>query len=378
MTSPESLLACGTAELYCPPRGKRYGRLFVKTDADAHTAPRLEYVVKGIMNRAELGVIFGEPGTAKSFLIMYIARRTGQDRKVFGRRVRPTRTLFCALEGEGGFEKRLRAEIAERGPCDLFAYITQPINLFSDAQAQADLKAAIKDHRADMVVIDTLARAFGEGSENDSGDMGKLISVVDSIRAETGALVVLIHHSGKDISRGMRGHTALLGAADVVLEVTRPAGGNFRSVRIVKAKDDVDGSRFAFELKVVDLGQDEEGEAITSCVVVETEMQAPIPRRQRLTPELQAAFRELGDLFSTPGATALVRPKLDMSATPCVTKSQTKDHWIKTGRVDRETLKPDAVNKQVQRLRNRLSDIGKIGMTDKYVWLLDEVDTGGQ
>ena len=41
----------------------------------------------------------------------------------------------------------------------------------------------------------------------------------------TGAAVLLVHHSGKDEAKGMRGHSALLGALDAELAIEGPPGG---------------------------------------------------------------------------------------------------------------------------------------------------------
>ena len=81
------------------------------------------------------------------------------------------------------------------------------------------------------------------------------------------------------------------------------------------------------------------------------------------------------DLFSTPGAAAPARPYRDMSTLPCVTPRQINDHWAKTGRLDRDGTKPDSFRKAGQRLRNKLRDLGKIAMTDEYVWLVEGLDT---
>jgi len=374
---PDDLTGRGTVEIFAPPRGKKIGKLFLRTDADVQLAPARPYIVKDLFYYGEMGAAYGEPGTAKSFLMIYIARCISAGRSIFGRRVKATRTLYCALEGEGGFENRLKAAIEADGVVKGFAYIAQPLNLFSDASAQADLRDAIREHDAGFVVIDTFARALGEGSENDSADMGRMIQFLDNLRADTKAHICVVHHSGKDATRGMRGHSALLGAADIVLEVTHHEGANTRSVRVAKAKDAVDGAKYAFELRSIDLNQDDDGEMVTSCVVAETEVSAASIKPQRLTPELRTAYRELCDLFSMPGEAVQAVPKMGMSATMCVTKAQVKAHWIKTGRVDTETSKPDATSKAVQRLRNRLCDLGKIGMTDKHVWLVDKMDSGG-
>ncbi len=69
----------------------------------------------------------------------------------------------------------------------------------------------------DMVVIDTIARTMVGGDENGPKDMNRLVAGLDHIREKSGALALGVHHAGKDETKGMRGHSSLLGAVDGVL-----------------------------------------------------------------------------------------------------------------------------------------------------------------
>jgi hypothetical protein len=90
------------------------------------------------------------------------------------------------------------------------------------------------------------------------------------IHEVTGALVLLIHHSGKDATKGARGWSGVRAACDAELEVVRSEAG--RALRLTKNKDGEDGLEWGFDLEVVQIGVDEDLEPITSCVVIETAM----------------------------------------------------------------------------------------------------------
>ena len=77
--------------------------------------------------------------------------------------------------------------------------------------------------------------------------------------------MVLISHSGKDQSKGMRGWSGTKAAADAEIEVTR--NGDFRAATVTKLKDAGDFEQFSFKLNVVPLGVDADGEPVSSCVV---------------------------------------------------------------------------------------------------------------
>jgi hypothetical protein len=95
--------------------------------------------------------------------------------------------------------------------------------------------------------------------------MGLVIEGARRIISETGAAVILIHHTAKDETKGMRGHSSLLGACDVVLMVKRE--GALHSFTVTKNKDGKSGDTHYFDLRAIGLGTDEDGDPITSCIV---------------------------------------------------------------------------------------------------------------
>ncbi|MEI2422068.1 AAA family ATPase, partial [Arthrospira platensis SPKY2] len=100
-------------------------------------------------------------------------------------------------------------------------------------------------------MIDTLARSMAGGSENDSEDMGNLVRAADRLREEFGATVLFIHHSGKDATRGARGHSSLRAAVDTEIEVAGLEGT--RTARVTKQRDFGTGEAFSFDLEAVTL-----------------------------------------------------------------------------------------------------------------------------
>lgn len=117
-----------------------------------------------------------------------------------------------------------------------------------------------------VIIIDTLARATPGMDENAVLDMGIAIQAADALSKMTNGLVVLVHHTGKDASKGMRGSSSLSAAADVVIEVSAENLSG-RSWRATKVKDGaiMDAHRFALEDYVV--GEDEDKDPVRSCAV---------------------------------------------------------------------------------------------------------------
>lgn len=229
------------------------GHLHNATDVSGLPSP--VPLVAGLIYRPSLFVIYGPPKHGKTFvaLDLTLALATGQP---FADRVtKPARTLYVAAEGVGGLGERIDAwAIHHAGPQVMPAaiedakFLTTRVNLADWADVQA-LAVLALEHRAEVVIFDTLARCSAGLDENSAKDMGKLIETVDWLRAHTGATVGLIHHTGKDTGRGARGSNSLLGAVDTELEVTRD--GSRITVRNTAQKDAEETGPIGFTLKPV-------------------------------------------------------------------------------------------------------------------------------
>lgn len=106
------------------------------------------------------------------------------------------------------------------------------------------------DFKEGVIVIDTMNRVSGGEDENSSAKMGQLIRNAERIAQETNSLVILVHHTGKDLAKGLRGSTALHAGADVILEVEKTSGGH-QKVTFVKIKNSKDGHHIDFGLETV-------------------------------------------------------------------------------------------------------------------------------
>ena len=234
---------------------------------DLRELPALKSCIKGVLPTVGLAAVAGPSGSGKTFLIAHMMLRAGAGEPCFGHRVpRASRWVYVGLEGRSGLPNRMRAHAATYGEQgfenDRFA--TEPLQITSPADLERLIRA-VRDFSAGVVVIDTLNAAAPGLDENASADMGTMIEAAKRLQAAIDGLVILVHHTGKDVSRGLRGHSSLFAALDVVIEVTRDDAR--RSWRLAKSKDGADGDEHPFRLRVVELGEDDGGDPITSCVV---------------------------------------------------------------------------------------------------------------
>jgi putative DNA primase/helicase len=265
--------------------------------ADLAALPPLAWRIRGVLPASGLAALYGPSASGKSFLALDMGASIAEGVPWFGCRSEAAPVVYAALEGEAGFRLRVAAWEAHRGrklPPDLHM-VLQPFKL-TEPQDVADLAAVVPPGA--VVIIDTLNRAAPTSDENSSKDMGEILEAAKELQRLTAGLVVPVHHTGKDATKGLRGHSSFFAAADAAIEVSRE--GDRRQWRIAKSKDGADGDVKAFRLQVEPLGTDEYGEAITSCVVVPDKAAEEVQRVKLPTGGNQRAVLEaLRPLFKT-------------------------------------------------------------------------------
>lgn len=235
----------------------------------------LPWIIKGVLPKAGMGVVYGASGSGKSFAVLDMGMAIARGVEWRGKRVKQGRVAYIAAEGADGFRKRVAA-YAQHNGVDLtsvpMTVLNAAPNLLEKQDAVDVAKGVTASGGADLIIVDTFAQTTPGANENAGEDVGKALGYCKRIHEVTGAMVLLIHHSGKDATKGARGWSGLRAAADAEIEVVRE--GDARALRLTKSKDGEDGLLWGFALEVVQLGVDEDLDPITSCVVIEAEVPA--------------------------------------------------------------------------------------------------------
>lgn len=107
--------------------------------------------------------------------------------------------------------------------------------------------------------------------------MGEMLAIFRGLQHHLGGVILVIHHSGKDQARGMRGWSGLHAAMDFVVECQHEKGAGHREAQFVltKVKDGASGGAYSFTMQAIQLGMDEDGDAISSLIVMPTDAIAP-------------------------------------------------------------------------------------------------------
>ena len=326
------------------------------------------YLVKHWLDRGTTSVVFGESNVGKTFFALDVAMHVAAGVSWRGNRVRGNgeNVFFLAAEGGFGINNRLAA-IRQKNP-DLFSKAQGNLSIIPTT---IDLKGAVdagsisnailnkSNTGASLLVIDTLARSMGIGDENSSQDMGTVIRNIDKIRTATGAHVMIIHHSGKDTSKGARGSGSLRAAVDTEIELT--VEENVIAATQLKQRDMPKGKDFHYRLETIEIGHDEDGDRVTSAVIETAE---PVKKKIKLKGKNLIAMQALDGAIKEHGE--VKRGSEYPASRQCVSVEQWKEYCRKHGLADNDN--PAAFRTAFSRAKTALNDIEAIRIFEGYLW----------
>ena len=294
----------------------------------------------GIITAHGLTVLYGAPGAGKSFIALDMALSIANGVAWQGMPVKAGKVLYIAGEGVGGLGKRLKAWEMHNKVKDKGNLYILPIAVnFREGNEVEKLMRSI-DKAGDgwsCVFVDTVARSLVGADENSATELGLWVAAADSVKTHCRCALVGVHHSGKDSSRGMRGSSALLGAVDSSLVVTKDDG--FVTMKCEKQKDAEPADDHVFEMVEVALMDG------ASIVLKKADEAAPKPRRKTDENE-QLAIEALQNLLIDQGVKAVTN------------KSWADAHRLKCPDLDRRRAS-DARHALVRK-RIVASDNGKV------------------
>ena len=313
---------------------------------------RVEWLVRGMIERESLALLFGDSGAGKSFVALGITAAIATGTDWHGHRTAAGPVAFLAGEGHGGISRRLKAIEIHQG----IGIKDAPIFVSRRAVAMLDAKAvdalvseldALPEPPA-LIVIDTVARAMSGGDENAASDVSGFVAACDRLKSRYRAAVLLIHHVGHGSKDRARGSSALRASLDVEMLLSRPSGTDgVVSLTATKLKDGAPFAPHYFEMTPVSLPWlDDDGEPINSAV---------------LTPADHAA----SDLEQASSAAALSRHDVqaldvlrELSAKAAASIGEWRKACEERGILAGKT--PEATERAMSRTKSRLLSAGLI------------------
>jgi hypothetical protein len=257
---------------------------------------KVSWVIHKRIEANTTGYTFGPPGGGKTFEALHRWLCVATGTPCNGRRTTQGLVLYCCGEGHSGISRRARAWMLHHDmtPEDLTLFHVSRGTVGLDGKGvdaiivEARSLEELYGTKVIGVVVDTVARHL-HGDENNTRDMNEFIGALDKLRdAFPGSVAEGIHHCGHAGGRG-RGSSALKGAVDFEFEVDAGV------ITCHKMKDAEKPDQQEFKLISVDVGEDDEGEAITSCIVEYGE-RSTLHKQSGMTAQERLAVRCLLEL----------------------------------------------------------------------------------
>ena len=247
----------------------------------------VEWLVDSIIPKKAFVALYAPPASWKSFISLDLAEAIATGRDWMGYKIpKKGAVLYICGEGHGGMGARVKAcKIQNKSPDGANLYIIRAqLNLRSSPEDFAELLNAINeliaeiDEPLELIILDTLMRMSGGGfNENSSEDMGAFITQAGKLQEIFECALMVIHHSGKDVTKGLRGHSSLLGAVDTELEIQRldsvinsadPSVIGNAILKVSKQKDGADSIEVGIEVVLVEIGTSTLGFEITTSLAI--------------------------------------------------------------------------------------------------------------
>ena len=256
-----------------PAPAKEHEPMFVAVGDLVDNLQPIQWLIEDYIETDSLSLVYGAPGGGKSFVTVDMACCVATGTPWHGRPVKQGAVFYIAGEGHNGLARRFAAWSRHSGVSlkgvALFKS-RRAVSIFNEASAKElhdEITVMVEQTGSipSLVVIDTVARNFGDGDENSTADMGKFVEHLDKwVRHPFGCNINLVHHSGHNMDRA-RGSSALKAALDAEYSVVNEGG--VVTLAATKMKDAEMPSELTFKFKVVELG--EVGGAEINSVVLE-------------------------------------------------------------------------------------------------------------
>lgn len=301
--SPSQIIKQAAADAAKP------GKFRILKISDLRAIPRPKWLIRQILVENSFAAIYGPPKSLKSFMVLDFAMHLATGLMYRGTPIQLRNVLYVAAEGSAALGKRVDAWLEEHNIADepeTFRVVPMVVNLSKESEARALIADVVEEQlrdgfNPDLVVVDTLARCSAGADENSAKEMGVVIDNGSMIQRELGTALLVVHHSGKNAEKGLRGSSALFGAVDTLLQVIRE--GRDISLLVESHKDAEDGFILKYKAKRIELATcDEYGEPETSLVLQPVENIAPGDPAASLSEQAQKALAILRGLVRQPSA----------------------------------------------------------------------------
>lgn len=256
-SAPQAPAAPATDDEWRPESG---GLFRVLAIPDIRSLPDPAWLIEGMLIERSFSLLFGAPGTGKSFVAIGMALAVAGAGPWWGKAVkREGPVIYISSEGTLDMKFRLAAwehhyqQDASQLP---FLLIPETMSFMDGTDLQrllATIEVTVGTYGPpSLIVVDTVSRVLPGADENLQKDMTQFIRSCDLLRERFSATVLGVHHTSR--AGNLRGSTVFDGAADALFSLERdPDNRHLGTIRAEKVKAAKDGWVQAFQLITVPL-----------------------------------------------------------------------------------------------------------------------------
>ena len=357
------------------------GRIFpFQIGRQIKPSPDQPWLIDRVLPLRGIGAIYGAPKSGKTFLAADAMFHIATGQPWHGREVAAGAICYVAAEGQHRFGDRVCAMFERYRPDGDVPFILVPVapNL-GDEKGDAGkiietIRAALKRSNAPLLrafVIDTLGRSMRGKDNNTQKDMGLFTGNCEAIAAAFDCFGWIVHHSGKDETRGMMGSTSLVADCVVVIRVNKNEDGS-RGAIIEAMKDGPEGEEWRVELKT-HAWESPEFEAIEpTCVVDVTfgiDNKTDNKKRKPCSPIEQALFNILRNAIIEQEGFFTGDPNVPVNV-KSISRELAKEYAITNGWYPIEEGKEYKFRIYFNMMLIRMAGKGYLGLSKERMWLL--------
>jgi len=227
-------------------KGMTSGRFRIVDKVAAGNIKPPAWLLDNVIQAGSYSILFGAPGTFKTFVALDMALTIAQGPAWPTERVHVPMVkgpvLYVAGEGRSQIVNRVKAWERVHGevPVDNF-HLADPLpHAAEDIQAFIELALAMSPNGYDLVVLDTVGRAMQGLNENSQEHASKFTAMVEKLQRGLECAVLALHHAGHEAKDRTRGSTVFIGDADTMIRIDRENRATTVALTMVKQKDAIE------------------------------------------------------------------------------------------------------------------------------------------
>lgn len=203
--------------------------------ADVFTlaAPATQWIVEGILPRASVTLLAGEPGSYKTWLALALLRGVASGGNFLGRKCARTCVLYLDRENPLAV---MRERLAVLGIESLESSRIWGGWLGDAPPAIGDARLVeFARVRRPLIIFDSLIRFHAAADENSATEMASVMGDLRAL-ANAGATVVALHHKPKSEGSHYRGSSDIAGGVDTAWAISRDRDAGLLRLECFKSR----------------------------------------------------------------------------------------------------------------------------------------------